>query len=205
MVNPLDKMLNYMTGGSMKYLSSETQDVLRTKVIQTLGGNSSGTSYWYHPAVPMDLLEMASSTDFIIEEHLESPAFSRYYCCLNSDLDPSVSFDSDLGEEPQYFNESDWKTLLEYLKRAFWWEPFVEEKFEYWSNTGELQKEAERGCHLCTLMWNTMNEEQQNELLDDDLRLAREATAKLASATNDVEREQLEIRYRKRKATQIKI
>jgi hypothetical protein len=77
------------------------------------------------------------------------------------------------------------QTFWKYISHAFSREPMVEETFEHCLSAVELQRQSDQGCHLCSLMWNSMSEEQQGELLSQDERLALELEAALANLQED--------------------
>lgn len=57
----------------------------------------------------------------------------------------------------------------------------VEETFGHCLSVVELQRRSELGCHLCTLIWSSMSEEQQGELMSQDQRLVVELEGALAN------------------------
>jgi hypothetical protein len=55
------------------------------------------------------------------------------------------------------------------------------QRYEHYPTAPELEKSA-KGCHLCTLIWHTLNREQQIELLRIDAALETELQNKLEEA-----------------------
>lgn len=51
------------------------------------------------------------------------------------------------------------QTFWKYISHAFSREPMVEENFEHCLSTTELQRQSDQGCHLCSLMWNSMSDD----------------------------------------------
>ncbi|RDW66361.1 hypothetical protein BP6252_09996 [Coleophoma cylindrospora] len=62
-------------------------------------------------------------------------------------------------------------------------------RFEHWPTAEDLKTSAEQGCHLCTLIWCTLNSEQQAELLQIDSQLDAELQVRLAEETRDISNE----------------
>ena len=44
----------------------------------------------------------------------------------------------------------------------------LEESFRHWPSAQSLQRSVEDGCHLCNLIWDTLNHEQQQALLEQN-------------------------------------
>lgn len=94
--------------------------------------------------------------------------FEPHYLCEKCNLMARNSFLIEL--------QSGWtfSTYRKLLSRAFKREAFVEECFEHWPTPSDMEFQVKVGCHLCTMVWNTMSEEQQQELLSQDSVLERE-------------------------------
>jgi len=52
--------------------------------------------------------------------------------------------------------------------------PLTDELFEHWSTFPQLLDESSKGCHLCSLILDTLSEEQQDDLCRRDTRLEPE-------------------------------
>lgn len=62
------------------------------------------------------------------------------------------------------------------------------EVFVHWETAGLMFQNAQSGCHLCTLFWNSMNDEQQQILLRGDRKLELDLQRELEFAHNAIER-----------------
>jgi hypothetical protein len=98
------------------------------------------------------------------------------------------------------------QTYFKYLLRAFTWEPLVEECFEHWPTPTVLREKAQNGCHLCTLIWQTLNSEQQDELLayDSDLASLLERELSILGGREE-DRESLQAQFHSRRCIRVKI
>jgi hypothetical protein len=114
-----------------------------------------------HPSIIQRPLEAAGITRLGNE-------FKPHYLCEKCSFMARNSF---LVELQSGWNFS---TYRKFLSRAFKTKPFVEECFEHWPTPSDMESQVRVGCHLCTMVWNTMSEEQQQELLSQDSVLKQE-------------------------------
>lgn len=98
-----------------------------------------------------------------------------------------------------------------FLRNAFTAVPVVDESFELWTTASELKSSAEGNarnspCHLCTLIWTSINDEQQTKLLSEseELRLQLERD-ELAAGDCQERLEELRRRFHTERAVVIKI
>jgi hypothetical protein len=100
-----------------------------------------------------------------------------------------------------------WNLIVKFLVHIFDLHPAVEEDFEHWPSAQLLgESAAENKCHLCALIWNTMNIEQQRKLIADDQRLQRELEQGISSAGNDnVLIKEIQHRYHRMRSIKIKL
>ena len=92
-----------------------------------------------------------------------------------------------------------------------WWlgfkfglKPEIKEEFEHWPTPMDLLQSVHSGCHLCALIWDQMNAEQQQVLLAGDVKVVAEMedTLPLMDAeTQDFTRNQ----YYRRRCIQIHV
>lgn len=91
-------------------------------------------------------------------------------------------------------------TYCKFLSRALKREPFVEECFEHWPTPSDMEFQVKAGCHLCTMVWNTMSEEQQQELLTQDSALKQKLHEPSSSEIGDQSQlREIQDRYRQQR------
>ena len=252
-VNPRDYRVNIMTDTVMSYWngpSHRSQDIDQAVKYMTSVADEHN-NFWYHPLVKISQKEGLKGKAKVDANGassiaLETPLFSRCYCCLEDDRDitagasqhtmtqsnedtemlairtrwleqrdlfmqqprqchpgyPQTTIDiegtNQLGEafNPhqlcqkctymagnsfliQLLSGWTWAMYRKFLSFAINYKPFVEEDFEHWSTPLQMRTEVESGCHLCTMMWYTLSEEQQKQLLAHDSDLEREMEGKI--------------------------
>jgi hypothetical protein len=95
------------------------------------------------------------------------------------------------------------RNFCQYVWNAFRIDPVVEEAFEHWSSAAKLKAAVENNCHLCNLIWDTLSDEQQIELLKLDEELGHKLEQALrVSETRD---HQMIERLQRRRTVRIKI
>jgi len=144
----------------------------------------------------------------IIPRPLEADGITR----LGKEIEPHylcekctfMAQNSDLIELQSGWNMHTYRKLL---SQAFKREAFVEECFEHWPTPSEMEFQVKKmGCHLCTMVWNTMSEEQQQELLARDSLLEQELNELLSNEHHDqVQLEGIREYYHKQRCIQMKI
>ena len=92
-----------------------------------------------------------------------------------------------------------------------WWlgvklglKPEIKEEFEHWPTPMDLLQSVHSGCHLCALIWDQMNAEQQQVLLAGDVKVVTEmedALALIDADSQDCTRNQ----YYQRRCIQIHV
>ena len=99
------------------------------------------------------------------------------------------------------------RTIVPYT----WWlawkfglKPEIKEEFEHWPTPMDLVHSVHSGCHLCALIWDQMNPEQQQVLLAGDVQVVAEMEDTLAlsnAETQDFIRNQ----YHQRRCIQVHV
>lgn len=126
--------------------------------------------------------------------------FKPHYLCEKCNFMARNSFLIEL--------QSGWtfSTYRKFLSRAFKHEAFVEECFEHWPTPSDMEFQVKVGCHLCTMVWNTMSEEQQQELLSQDSVLEQELHELSSSKMYDQSQlQEIQILYHQQRCIRMKI